>query len=422
MRTFLGLVMALAMSAALLVTGVAPAAAATPPPPADPYLAKILSATNVERALNGAGPLVWNTTIATGSQQWAVTLNDRANKGTLDMKKLHRTDAGLSILPKGADMYSEVIAFNTSAQETVDWWMRSPAHRAALLDKRATDMGAGHVKTTKADYHGLTLTVANLAGYAESRKHQPQPQPVPVVHEGDIAAVDTDGGLYIYPSAKGGDLWKRKFVSLGWAGTQQLEVADFNSDGLQDVIAVWKTGRLTVSYGQADGTLKALLTIGAGWAAYDIIAAKWKTTDKFPGLIAQQRTSGEVFYYPSPNGAGFSARTRIGIGFRPMKLVGVDFDLDGRVDIAARNAKGQLMLYRGNGSGGFVSETRKVIGTGWGGMTHLSGITNHLGTNAQGILARDGAGNLLHYPLHKNGFGARAQIGTGGWTPLLLGS
>ncbi len=420
MQKILGLLGALALSAALLVSGGAPASAA--PPPKDPFLAKILAAANDYRAANGAGPVVFNTTIATGSQQWADTLNGRINKDALDMNKAHRSDAGRSILPQGADMYSEIIAINNTAQQIVDWWMGSASHRAALLDKRATDIGIGYVKTTKAGWSGMTVAVANLAGYPATRANQPAPPPMPVADDGDVAAVDPAGNLFIYGSARGGDLWQRNFVSAGWAGTQQLEIADFNSDGLQDIIVKWQDGTLTVSYGQSDGTLKAPLRIGAGWAPYDMVVSKWRSTDKFPGIVAKYRPTGDLFYYPSPNGSGFSPRMTIGRDWGPLTILGTDFDGDGRADIAARNPAGQLLLYRGDGSGGFVSEPRRVIGAGWGVMTHISGITNHLGTNAQGILARDRAGNLLHYPLQPNRFVARTQIGTGGWSPLVLGS
>lgn len=151
----------------------APYAAATV---SDPYLAQVLAGINKVRAANGAGPVVWNATISTGSQQWATTLNTRLNNGTLDMNNLHRADAGLSILPKGADMYWEIIGINNTPQNIVDWWMGSPAHRTAMLDKRATDIGIGQVKTTMAGWGGMTIVVANLAGYESSRPGKPQPQ------------------------------------------------------------------------------------------------------------------------------------------------------------------------------------------------------------------------------------------------------
>jgi len=421
MRKLTGIITALLLFSTFLV-GAAPATAAPPPPPTNAFLAKVLSLANQYRAENEAGPLVWNKTIAAGSQKWAVTINDRINAGKLDMNKIHRTDAGLSILPPKADMYSEIIAINTAAQQVVDWWMASPAHRNALLDKRATDIGAGYVVATKGNLKGQYVAVANLAGYAASRAVQPQPKPRPLIGQGDVAAVDTDGGLYIYASAKGEDLWKRKFASLGWGNAQQVEVVDYNSDGIQDVVAIWKSGALTVSYGQANGTLMPLKTIGAGWSALTIVASKWRTADKFPGLIAQQRSNGALYYYPNMDGSKFGARTQIGTGWGSLTIVGADVDGDKKADLLARNSAGALLLYRGNGTGGFISETRRQVATGFSTMTHLSGITNHLGQQEEGLLARDKAGNLIHYTLIKGVLGPKNQIGTGGWTPLLLGS
>ncbi|MGA7205044.1 MAG: CAP domain-containing protein, partial [Specibacter sp.] len=382
---------------------------------ADPFLAQILAVANRYRADNNAGPVVLNAAISTGSQQWAATVNGRINNKTFDMAKIHRTDYGVSILPKGSDMSSEIIGINNNAQQIVDWWMGSPGHRAALLDPRATDIGIGYVKTTSADWSGMTVVVANLAGYADSRKDQPKPTPQPVAASGDVAAVDSAGNLYIYGSAKGGDLWKRTYVSSGWSGVQQLELVDYNADGVQDVIAVWKNGNLTVSFGQAGGTFKAQQIIGKGWGSFDIVVSRWKTADKFPSIIAKYRVTGDLFLYPNTNGINFAASSRIGTGWGPLTIIGADFDGDKKQDLLARNAAGQLLLYRGNGNGGFISETRRVIGVGWGSLTHVSGIANHLGTGGEGILARSAAGNLLHYPIMANRFGAPTQIGTGGW-------
>ncbi|WP_269939804.1 CAP domain-containing protein [Arthrobacter sp. HY1533] len=397
----------------------------------DPYLVQVLALINNRRAASGAGPLVWNATIATGSQQWAATLNTRLNKdGNLNMGQVHRPDAGLSILPKGADMYSEIIGINYTPANIVDWWMGSPAHKAAMLDKRATDIGIGQVQTTKSGWGGMRIVVANLAGYESSRVNQPQPTPTPtptpgpvaVANDGDVAAIDSAGNLFIYGSANGADLWKRTFVSGGWAGVAQLELIDFNSDGRQDIVGKWADGRLTLSLGQANGTLAATRQIGWGWGNFDIIATKWRMSDKYPGIVAKQRLSGELFHYASADGSALAMPSKIGVGWGPLTIIAVEFDGDGRTDLAARNAAGQLILYRGNGVGGFMDEPRKVIGTGWGSMTHLSGISNHLGTKAWGVLARDGAGNLHHYAILKDRFGTRSQIGTGGWQTLLLGS
>lgn len=366
--------------------------------------------------------MVLNTAISKGSQEWSKTINARITAGKYDLATIHRTDGGRSILPAGYDMYSEIIAINGTAAQVVDWWMSSPAHRTAMLDKRATDIGIGFTKTTVASWSGMNVVVANIAGYPATRVNQPKPVPVPIVNVGDVAAVDTDGGLYIYPSAKGGDLWKRNRVSLGWSGVQQVAVSDFNKDGLADIIAVWKDGRLTLSLGQKDGTLQPQQNIGLGWGSYQIVVTTWKTGDAFPSIAAKHRTTGDLWLYPNVNGKNFGARVKIGAGWGALEISGADFDGDGKQDLLAKNKTGDLLLYRGNGTGTFFSETRRVVGKGWNGMTHISGISNHLGTKAFGILTRDSSGNLYHYPLLKNAFGQRTLIGNGGWSPLLLGS
>lgn len=390
----------------------------------DAFVAQIRTAVNGYRAANGANPLAASSTIGAGSQQWATTLNRQINTGSLDWNRVHRPDAGASILPKGFDMYSEIIAVNNNAQQVVDWWMGSPSHRAAMLDKRATDMGIGYVKTTKAGWSGMTMVVANLAGYPDSRNPQPQPQPNTgaVANAGDVAAVDANGSLYIYPSTKGSDLWQREYVSSGWSGAQQLVVADYNGDGIQDIVAVWTSGNLTVSYGQSNGTFRPLRSIGHGWAPFDIVVTAWKSSDRLPSILAKNRSTGDLRYYRNLDGARFGAATRIGTGWGNLTIMGADFDGDRRQDLLARNAAGQLLLYRGTGTGSFVGEARRVVGTGWGSMTHLSGISNHVGPGGQGILARTPSGSLVHYPIMRNYWGAKTQIGSRGWESLLLGS
>jgi uncharacterized protein YjdB len=166
MRKTISAIMTAVLAAAILITGSSAVTAATPP---DSFTAQVLQIANQYRAANGASPVVFNEAIASGSLAWAKEINDRINRGQLDMAQIHRPDAGLSILPKGQDMYSEIIGINSNPQQIVDWWMGSPAHRAALLNPRATDVGIGQVKTTKSGYGSMTVVVANLAGYASSR-------------------------------------------------------------------------------------------------------------------------------------------------------------------------------------------------------------------------------------------------------------
>lgn len=405
----------------------------------DVFVAKVLARANVYRAQNGAAPLVLNTAISTGSQEWVLKLNGQINADTLDTAKLHRPDYGTSILPAGFDTYSEIIGINNTAEQIVDWWMNSPGHRAALMDKRFTDFGLGYVKTTKAGWSGMTVVAGNLARYPATPKPTPaptvpataKPTPAPttpaptsgpVLAAGDIAAVNSAGNLYAYPSAKGGDLWNSKFISAGWAGVQQLTVADSNNDGRQDLFAVWADGRLTISFGQANGTLKTAQTIGSGWAQYDVVITKWKSGSAYPSIVAKSRATGELRHYPNLDGTRFGTPQQIGTGWGSLTILAADFDGDKKQDLLARTSSGQMLLYRGTGTGGFISEARRVVGTGWSSMSHISGIAGHVGAGSYGVLARSTNGNLFYYPVLRNSWGAKLQIGTGGWQALKLGS
>lgn len=416
------LVMALIL--ALAAAGVAPAAAVTRTQ-TDPFVAEVLKLTNQYRAANGRPPVVWNQAMGGVSQQWAEEQNRRITGDAFTMEAIHRDGYGSKQIPAGWDWYTENIGINTSARTIVDWWMNSPAHRQGMLSPYATDIGIGWMKTTNPDYHGMYVVVQNLAGYPATRATLPQVDLSPF-REGDIAAVDGAGNLYAYPSAGGEDVWDRTWISSGWKDAAQVEIADWNSDGIQDVVARRTNGNLTVSYGQLLGGLAVPRTIGyGGWSGFDIEVTRWKKADKFPGIIAIETASGKAYYYANPSGGAHGARSYLGSGFRNAATFTLDYDADGGMDLIVRTTSGtgQLKLYRSNGTGKFISETRKVIGTsGWNKMAHLSTLPNHLGDGGSGFLARDTSGNIRYYKVTKNKIAAAVYIGRGGWETLRLGS
>jgi hypothetical protein len=67
-------------------------------------------------------------------------------------------------------------------------------------------------------------------------------------------------------------------------------------------------------------------------------------------------------------------RELIGAGWQVFTALfaGGDFSGDGRRDILARDGDGKLFLYRGNGRGGFITGQREQIGTGWSSLGALT--------------------------------------------------
>lgn len=140
-----------------------------------------------------------------------------------------------------------------------------------------------------------------------------------------------------------------------------------------------------------------------------------------PSATGVQRTSSrEASPTTPPEHSGITA-TAPGHGFQPgsrPELAGAactspsDFDQDGHQDLLAKSSDGRLMLYRGTGAGGFVSETRRTVGTGWNtinSITTSSGFT----TGSSGLMTRLSDGRLAHYAFRKGVWGARAVVGSG---------
>lgn len=142
----------------------------------DGYASQVFSLMNSRRAAAGLAPLSWNQSIANVSQDWANHLEVVTHSPSFDFATIHRPDGGGSLIPAKANWYAEIIGFNFTAANIVDWWMGSPAHRDAILSPRATHVGIGYVVPTSGPYAGFHLVVANLAGYPAGVIPPEQPQ------------------------------------------------------------------------------------------------------------------------------------------------------------------------------------------------------------------------------------------------------
>ncbi len=192
---------------------------------------------------------------------------------------------------------------------------------------------------------------------------------------------------------------------------------------------------LQVYRGLGNDTFEAGAVVSSsGWSGYDTIlsAGDWNS-DGAADVIARD-TSGNLHLFLENKAGGFVAGTggiiNSGWGtnvFNALVAVG-DWDGDGYPDLLARTLGGDLVLYRGNGHGGFISGGQ-VIKTGMNGLTFVGGADfdyNTTGNNIRtpgktDLLARlDTTGELRLY--HGNGFGFAGAYDTinQGWNGLNL--
>ena len=198
--------------------------------------------------------------------------------------------------------------------------------------------------------------------------------------------------------------------------------ADWSGDRKADVLAVHPDGRLLMYRGTGAGTFAAGggQAIGTGWGSFTALLAPgdWSGDGK-PDLLARN-SDGLLLMYRGNGRSGFltGQGERIGSGWGPFTalLAPRDWNGDGKRDILARTSDGKLLMYRGNGHGGFLLPTGQQIGSGWQGFTALLAPRDWSGDGKSDILARDANGLLLMYRGNgRGGFvtGAAERIGSG---------
>ncbi len=224
----------------------------------------------------------------------------------------------------------------------------------------------------------------------------------------DVVLPGTDGNLWFYRGdGAGGFAGSRTKIGSGWNTRDQARVVP-DWDGLagSDVIARDpRNGDLWFYSGNGSGGFRTWYRIGTGWQVFSQIFSPgdWDG-DGNTDLLAIVRSTGDLRLYRGNGTGGFLGQRVIGTGWQRYDglMTTGDFDGDGRPDFLARNtATGDLRLYRGNGSGGFG--TTRTVGTGWQVFDGLLGVGDWSGDGHSDVLARLPDGRLKLYRGRGNG-------------------
>ena len=117
-------------------------------------------------------------------------------------------------------------------------------------------------------------------------------------------------------------------------------------------------------------------TIGTGWGLQRGPARR-RLQRRRQARRARGRRDGALLLYRGngaggwATGQGRAGRQRLGAR-SPRSPSGGDFSGDGKADVLARTPEGALLLYRGNGASGWVTDHGEPIGSGWNGLSYLT--------------------------------------------------
>jgi len=200
-------------------------------------------------------------------------------------------------------------------------------------------------------------------------------------------------------------------------GLPSLSIArDVDNHNHGDVLATNSNHDLLFYSGSGQGRMTGpgYLSHGA-WSGVDLvtIAGDWDGNGAVD-VVARSVSTGQLLLYRGNGLGGFRAALVIGVRWGGFDAIVAPGDLtgDGRPDLIGRTTDGRLHLYPGNGRGGFG--VSRVVGTHWAGMAKISAMGDWTGDGHVDLIAVDRSGMALIYPGACAGrFGVPLLIGPG---------
>ena len=148
--------------------------------------------------------------------------------------------------------------------------------------------------------------------------------------------------------------------------------------------------------GAVTGGFLPSVTLGqSGWAGMTLAVGGWCANNRLPQLVALDG-SGNLWLYPNQGQGDLAARTLMASGVSANRLAMADYDGDGFQDLLARQADGNVRLYRGSGAPAPRAETRTVVASGWADVTAIRPLQDVTGVNSAGLALRR-AGDVVQY-------------------------
>jgi hypothetical protein len=250
---------------------------------------------------------------------------------------------------------------------------------------------------------------------------------------GDVLAVRPDGKLLFYAGAGSGLAAPQAIGGDGWAAlTAVMMPGDFSGDGQPDVLVRTPQGELQMYRGDGKGGWAGGIaqTVGAGWGPFTALVAPGDFSgDGLPDVLARHSDGTLSMYRGDGDGGWITGKAeQIGTSWHNFAAVlpGGDFSGDGKPDVLVVGGDGVLLMYRGNGAGGWVTgKSEQIGGSGWGAFTALASGGDFSGDGKPDVLARTSEGALLLYRGNGAGgwvspFGEPISSGWNGLTFLTL--
>ncbi|WP_406291060.1 FG-GAP repeat domain-containing protein [Streptomyces sp. NBC_00209] len=230
----------------------------------------------------------------------------------------------------------------------------------------------------------------------------------PVWGKQELEARTKGGSLYWYQSRNNEQFFPRQLDSsdTGWNQVSLSLASSLDNDGWGDLLQVYN-GTLWVGAEE----------IGSGWQVYNSLTGPGDLSGDGKGDLLARDTKGDLYLYQG-NGLGtkFAAKVKVGYGYNTYnKIVGAgDLSGDGIADVVARATDGTLYLYKGTGDAAKPLSARSKIGTGYNTYKQFAAPGDLDGDGKADLVGVDGKGDVYRYSSTGTGtIAKRVKIGYG---------
>lgn len=230
-------------------------------------------------------------------------------------------------------------------------------------------------------------------------------------HPGDrneLYAIRSGNGellRYVYRGPGDFQRWVPTGVATGPSVEELIPFGDWDGDGKADLMVRHANGDLNVHRGTGAGRFASTGTrIGTGWQVMRqvIDGGEW-TGGQGPTLVALDR-AGQIWLYPSTGRGGFRQRVLLASGVSDVDMIANGGLWSGRdvPDLLTRDSRtGNMQLRRGYGNALLGAPT--TIGTGWSALAEVVGVGDVDGDDKPDLMGRRHDGTLILYPGNGSG-------------------
>ncbi|MFF3172297.1 FG-GAP repeat domain-containing protein [Streptomyces sp. NPDC057900] len=234
-----------------------------------------------------------------------------------------------------------------------------------------------------------------------------------------LYGANSAGTLYAYTGNGKGGLSARANKGSGWTGVSALLQVDNDGKANGYSEGLWfRETNGNVGYLKFEG--EKPVKVGSGWNIYDKLVSPGNIGGAAAGDLLARDAKGDLYLYLGHGDGTVTKRLKAGYGWNVYSEIAGNGDLtgDGRNDVVARDKSGVLWLYKGTGSQKAPFAGRTRIGSGWNQYDRLVSTGDISGDGRTDLLARTAKGELYLYEGTGKAaapYRARVKVGTSGW-------